>query len=493
LKRFDFPGNQLDLENLVREHLCVILGETPITVVPVPPEQPETHGKGLAAGGTCNSKLLRAETFMDIRETLAIIGPEVFPQGKDRSRIMDPEKLSRLKIGHDNQTPSGGRTLRRFFIAIVSLTLLFAMGYFIILTGLFASAVPVQITTVTPVYPSQTVADFNASGYVVAQRRASVASKGTGRLEYLAVQEGSRVKQGDLLAELENNDLKAEYAQTGGQLAAARADLIRAETERRTAERNFRRYQNLWEQKVVPRIDYETVEDRYAKARAGVESAKANIQSLEAALNRASVIIEYTVIRAPFDGVVLTKNADVGEVVAPFGSSINAKAAVVTMADLSSLMVQADVSESFLPRVHIDQACEIQLDALPDTRFPGKVHTIVPTADRTKGTVMVKVSFDHLDPRILPEMSARVAFLTRPLSAQELLPFLGAHREVIIQRNGSQGLFQIVGDRVQWVAVPAPEFKGDYVVLAGLLKGGEQVVLKPPPTLNTGDKIKIAE
>jgi HlyD family secretion protein len=406
---------------------------------------------------------------------------------------MDPERLSRLKIGHEDQPPSGGRKLQRTLITIAFLVLLFAAGYIVLFTGLFASAVSLQITTATAVYPSQTVADFNASGYVVAQRRASVASKATGRLERLAVQEGSRVRQGDILAELENNDLRAEYAQIGGQLAAARADLIRAETEKRTAERNFRRYQNLWEQRVVPQIDYETVEDRYAKARAGVDSAKATIQSLEAAQNRASVLIEYTVIRAPFDGVVLTKNADIGEVVAPFGSSANAKAAVVTMADLSSLMVQADVSESFLPRVHVDQTCEIQLDALPDTRFPGKVNTIVPTADRTKGTVMVKVSFDHLDPRILPEMSARVAFLTRPLSDQELLPFLGAHREVITQRNGSQGLFQIVGDQVQWLAVPAPEFKGDYVALRGLMKGGEQIALKPPPSLKSGDRIKIAE
>ncbi len=406
---------------------------------------------------------------------------------------MDPEKLSMLKIGHEDQTSGTKRKMRRFFVVVVSLTLLLTAGYLIGFAGFFSSAVPVQITTATLVYPSQTVADFNASGYVVAQRRASVASKGTGRLERLAVQEGSRVKQGDVLAELENNDLKAEYAQVAGQLAAARADLTRAETEKRTAERNFRRYRNLWEQKVVPRAEFETAEDRYGKAVAGIDSAKAAIRALEAASKRASVLIEYTVIRAPFDGVVLTKNADEGEVVAPFGSSVNAKAAVVTMADLSSLMVQADVSESFLPRVHVDQSCEIQLDALPDTRFPGRVYTIVPTADRTKGTVMVKVSFDSLDPRILPEMSARVAFLTRPLSSQESIPFLGAHREVICRRNGTQGFFQIVDNQARWLEVPAPEFKGDYVVLADWLKGKEQIVLRPPQTLKPGNNVKVAE
>jgi RND family efflux transporter MFP subunit len=406
---------------------------------------------------------------------------------------MEPEKLSRLRIAQENPAAIGGHRIKRKLFVLLAVAILSAAGYILSQTGIFVSALPVQITTATLVYPSQTIADFNASGYVVAQRRASVASKGTGRLERLAVQEGSKVRAGDILAELENNDVKAEHAQVAGQLAAVRADLVRAESEKRTSDRNFKRYQNLWEQKVIPLADYEKAEDQVIKARAGVDSVKANILALEAALDRASVLIEYTAIRAPFDGVILTKNADVGEVVAPFGSSINAKAAVVTMADLSSLMVQADVSESFLPRVHVDQACEIQLDALPDSRFPGRVHTIVPTADRAKGTVMVKVAFDQLDPRILPEMSARVAFLTRPLSAQELNPFLGAHRDVLTERNGAKGLFQVADDQAQWIATPAAEFKGDYVVLAGLLKGGEKVVLKPPPSLKTGEKVKIAE
>jgi hypothetical protein len=106
---------------------------------------------------------------------------------------------------------------------------------------------------------------------------------------------------------------------------------------------------------------------------------------------------------------------------------------------------------------------------------------------------MVKVAFDHLDPRILPEMSARVAFLTRPLTIEELTPFLGVHRDVLTERNGTRGLFQVVDEKAQWIATPTAEFKGDYVVLAGLLKAGEKVVLKPPPSLQSGDRIKIAE
>jgi len=406
---------------------------------------------------------------------------------------MEPEKLAKLKIGQERESTRGGKRRRRWLVLILALVILSAGAFLVFRSGFLASTTPVQLTTVGLVFPSQALTDFNASGYVVAQRRASVASKATGRLERLAVQEGSRVSAGDVLAELENADLRAEYAQVAAQLGAARADLIKAETERRTAARNFRRYRNLWEQEVVAQVDYETAEDRHRRAVAAEDAAKAAIQSLEAALLRAEVLLGYTVIRAPFDGVILTKNADVGEVVAPFGSSLNAKAAVVTMADLASLMVQADVSESFLPRVKVGQACEVQLDALPDTRFSGRVNTIVPTADRTKGTVMVKVAFDRLDPRILPEMSAKIAFLTRPLSEAEHQPQLGVHREVITQRQGGQGLFRITGDRAEWIPLPELAFQGDYVLPGEVLKAGEQVVLKPAKALNAGDRVHAAE
>jgi len=155
--------------------------------------------------------------------------------------------------------------------------------------------------------------------------------------------------------------------------------------------------------------------------------------------------------------------------------------------------VEADVSESFLSRVSPGQACEIQLDSLPDARFPGKVSTIVPTADRTRGTVMVKVAFDSLDPRVLPEMSAKVAFLSRPLTGAESRPFLAVHRDALIERNGTRGLFKVEDDRARWIPLPDPLFNGDYVVLEKTLADGEKVVMKPPTNLKPGDKIKAAE
>ena len=190
---------------------------------------------------------------------------------------------------------------------------------------------------------------------------------------------------------------------------------------------------------------------------------------------------------------MLTKDADIGEVVAPFGSATSAKAAVVTMADMSSLMVQADVAESFLHRVRLGEPCEIQLDAVPNTRFPGKVHMIVPTADRTRGTVMVKVVFDKLDERVLPEMSARVAFLSRSLTDQENQPILGVHRDAVASNGSESGLFRVDHNHVAWLPIGDPKFLGEYLILGPPIQNGDKIVLKPASGLKTGDKVEISE
>jgi len=165
----------------------------------------------------------------------------------------------------------------------------------------------------------------------------------------------------------------------------------------------------------------------------------------------------------------------------------------VTMADLTSLMVQTDVAESFLSKVREEQACEIQMDALPEVRFSGRVGTIVPTADRTRGTVLVKVRFDRLDPRVLPEMSARVAFLSRPLTDQESKPFLAVHRDALTEREGMQGIFKMEKGKTQWIPLSSPQYNGDYVLVASPLQAGDQIILKPTSSLAQGDKVKVAE
>lgn len=406
---------------------------------------------------------------------------------------MDSDKISRLKIGGEEKPSAKTAGNRRKLWKVAVLLCAAALVFIAYHRGWLTSAVPVRMTSVGWVYPSQVITDFNASGYVVPQRKAAVASKGTGRIEFLAVREGSVAKEGDTLARLENEDLRAELAQAEAQLSSARSDLLKVQTELDTSEKNFARLRDLYRHKAVAQLEYENAEDRYYKAKASLASATANVKALDATVRRSAALLDYTVIRAPFDGVILTKDADVGEVVAPFGSATNAKAAVVTMADMSSLMVHADVAESFLGRVKPDQPCEIQLDSLPESRFPGKVFTIVPTADRAKGTVLVKVAFDRLDPRILPEMSAKAAFLSRPLRDDEKQPFMAVHKEALAEREKAKGIFKIADDRAQWVPLPSVRILGDYLVLEAPLQPGEQVILKPGSGLKTGDRIKVAD
>jgi RND family efflux transporter MFP subunit len=202
--------------------------------------------------------------------------------------------------------------------------------------------------------------------------------------------------------------------------------------------------------------------------------------------------MEYTRIRAPFDGTVLTKDADVGEVVAPFASSANSRGAVVSMADMGSLQVEADVSESNITRVSVGQPCEITLDAYPDTRYRGTVHKIVPTADRAKATVMTKVAFNRLDERVLPDMSAKVAFLGAELSdsAASAPAKLTVPSTSITERDGKQVVFTIREGRATETPVRTGERLGTQTVVTEGLTQGETVVNRPPAALSGGTKVK---
>jgi RND family efflux transporter MFP subunit len=413
---------------------------------------------------------------------------------------MEPERLKKLKIERKEsisydpaETPVKRRRQWKHLIVILVVVALVLLLSGLYRKGVLTPAVQVQATSVALVYPSQVLTELSASGYVVAQRRASVASKGTGRLVYLGVVEGSRVREGDVIARLDNEDVKAERAQVAAQLNAAKAELGQAEAELTTAERNWERYKYLITERAVSQASYDDAKDRRLKAQAAIIAAKANIKALEASLNRSDVLVEYTLIRAPFDGVILTKNADIGEVVAPFGSAANAKAAVVTMADLTSLMVEADVAEASLPKVKQGQPCEIQLDSLPDERFSGAVDTIIPTADRTRGTVMVKVRFDRLDPRVMPEMSVRVAFLSRPLEEHEDKPLLAVHKDAVIKYKEREGVFRIENDLARWIPLPEGATFGDYLLLSPPFQIGDRIVLKPSGKLAEGIKVKVGE
>ncbi len=359
--------------------------------------------------------------------------------------------------------------------------------------GAFTPSIKVDTVTVSLSYPSQSFTLLNASGYVVAQRKAAVAAKVTGRLVALYVEEGSRVKKDEVIARLEADDVSAARDQAQANLEVARQNLEQAKAELADAKAAFEREKILLPQEFTTRSAYDTAEARYRKAQAALASAGANIKAGAAALRGAAVGLEYTVIRAPFDAVVLTKNADIGDIVTPIGAAANAKAAVVTIADMASLQVEADVSESNLKQIKVGQPCEIQLDAVPDTRFKGVIHMIVPTADRTKATVMVKVRFLTIDNRILPEMSAKVAFLSREVRADEQEPRLAVSRKALKTRDGKAFVFVARGDKAFEAPLSVGAQLGDMVEVRDGIRAGDKVVTNPPDSLKNGSKIKSVQ
>jgi RND family efflux transporter MFP subunit len=402
--------------------------------------------------------------------------------------------LSKLRIDRNwDADPNNGPAGRKYVILFSSAAVVVLAVVFLFLRGSLGSAVEVETFTVAAISPAQADAVLTASGYMVAQRYAAVASKGTGRLEYLGVEEGDQVKAGELIASLEHKDVDAALAQARANLALARARLQQSQAEREEATINYERLKKLIPEQLVPQADFDAAEARYKRAVSAVVAEEAAIQAAEAAVRAAEVAVEYTNIRAPFDGTVLTKNADVGEIVAPFGASSTARAAVVTIADMSSLEVEADVSESNIQRIKPEQPCEIVLDAYPDTRYRGVVGKIVPTADRAKATVLTKIKFVERDDRVLPEMSAKVTFLSKALSQDDVAKAakLVVSPAAIVTRDHQKVVFVIRGESVIETPVEVAAPLGSSLEVLSGLSVGARVVINPPGNMATGMKVKM--
>jgi HlyD family secretion protein len=402
---------------------------------------------------------------------------------------MTEPDLAKLRI--DRGAAPEGKTRRRRYRGWLMLAVVFAAGAGAWWWFGIAAPLTVETATVSTAYPSQSYTLLNATGYVVAQRKAAVASKATGRLEWLGVREGTRVKANDVLARLESRDVTATMQQAAASIQVAEANLEQGQADLNEAERNFNRSRELLAKNFVSQAAHDTAVARLEKARAALSGYRASVAVAQANYRVAQVAVEQTLIRAPFDGVVLTKNANVGDVITPFSSALGSQAAVVTMADMTTLEVEADVSESNLGKVRIAQPCEIQLDALPDARFRGRLVRLVPTVDRTKATVMAKIRFDELDPRILPEMSAKVAFLS-----QEIPEGGGTARTVlqpaaVTQRGGNSVVFVVRDGKAHQVEIRTGTSIGELVEVRSGVKPGDKVVLRPPDKLHDGARVSL--
>lgn len=402
-----------------------------------------------------------------------IIQPALMPPENAMSTAQDSD-LSRLRIDRSGQAPRPRRRKWWLGLSVAGLALAVLLG-----KG-FGGDTAVDTLTVSTAYPYQAVTALNAAGYVVASRKASLSTKATGRLEWLGVVEGSSIKAGEVIARLESRDVRAQLDQMLAGVQSAQAELL-------DARRNLERSRDLAAQKFIAAAALDSAQARFDKARAALAVAEANSRA-------AAVGVDQTEIRAPFDAVVLTKSANVGDNITPFSSAADSKGAVVTIADMATLEVEADVSESSLAKIKVGQPCEIQLDAFPGLRFRGEVSRLVPTVDRAKATVLAKVKLLDRDPRILPEMSAKIAFLDKGMADNERQALLVVHQDALTSRNGQRGVFVMADGLAHWQAVPAERKINDLQVVDGsALKVGDKVVAKPGDGLQDGDRIKQAQ
>jgi RND family efflux transporter MFP subunit len=419
-------------------------------------------------------------------------------------RVTSPPQpdLGKLRINRDAPPPNLRRVVgRNLALGLVALVLVVG-GFLVWRRG---SAVPVQTVVATPISAGGRsggeagTASVTANGYVVARTRASVAAKLPGRIAELRVSEGSHLKKGEIIASLENADYQAQVAQADAALASARADLLDAEAERATATQAEQRLERMQAQDrgSVPEQDVENAQGRTKQAVARVQAAQARIGAAQGSRSFARANLENTVIRAPFSGTVLRKEAEIGEVVAPSVGGGLTRGAVVTMADLTTLEVEGDVNEAYIARVRNGQPAKITLDAYPDTSFRGRVRQVVPTADRQRATVQVKVSIVDRDPRILPEMGARVDFLDTARVASGAAT-AGAPRfrlpaAAVRELNGATVVWLIRGGRLESRAVEAGPVSGGFREISSGLAGGELLLTGGVDEPRAGMRVKVAQ
>ena len=389
--------------------------------------------------------------------------------------------LSALRINRSkDQNPDGPKPRSGFKVVILPsvAVLVIALAY-IIFTRAIEPSIDIQLATASLTSPSQASAVLTASGYAVAQRKAAVASKASGRLVYLGVVEGDQVKKGEVLARIEDTDVKASLDQATANLKLNEADL-------KDAERWLSRQKKLLDSGVSMQSDYDAAEARYQRVLASIDVAKAAVVGAEVAL-------ENTLIRAPFDGTVLTKDADVGEMVVPMAASVGSHAAVVTIADMSSLQVEADVSESNIERIVTNQPCEITLDAYPAVRYQGYVAKIVPTADRAKATVTVKVGFKSYDSKVLPEMSAKVLFLTKTtdISPSSVKSVLTIPLSSVVTRGGKKVVYTVHDNMAVEAPVVVGRGFGAYQEIVEGLSAGDKVIAGVGDNITNGTHVRV--
>ena len=399
------------------------------------------------------------------------------------------DDLASLRI---DQTARAGRTRRGVWIAVLIGLIVIALAGWAWSTRV--DAVDVKTTAVKAESGGAAAgAVLNASGYVTARRRATVSSKVTGKVLEVFVEEGRAVRKGQVLARLDDSQVRASLSVGEAQLETARRGAAEDEARLREAELTLGRREQLVKEQVISKSELDTARAEVESLRARIAVANQQIRVAESIVSQRRTDLVDMEVRAPFDGVAITKDAQPGEMISPVSAGGGfTRTGVATIVDMSSLEIEVDVNESYINRVHAGMPVEAVLDAYPDWRIPAHVIATIPAADRQKATVKVRIGFEQLDPRILPDMGVKVSFLNeRPAAEAAARPRLTVPKTAIRSADGKSIVFVMHDDRVERRAVSVGSTIGDSTEVLSGVSAGERVVVDGPQTLKDGDKVKV--
>jgi len=336
---------------------------------------------------------------------------------------------------------------------------------------------------------------LNASGYVVARRQATVSSKVTGKVAEVLIEEGMVVKQGQLLAQLDDTTTRPVYDLAQRQLESAQRKLEEVQVRLAEAQRTLKRNEGLLKDKLVSESQVDTAQSEVAATQARLDSLKSDVRVAEGQLRVRGQDLEDLRVLAPFDGVVVSKDAQPGEMVSPISAGGGfTRTGIATIVDMDSREIEVDVNESFINRVKAAQQTEALLDAYPDWNIPSHVINIVPTADRQKATVRVRIGFDELDPRILPDMGVKVSFLEdskTPAATASARPAVRVPSGAVVKDGDTSYVWRVQSGQVERVAVRTGGERDGQVELLSGINPGEVVVAAPVEGLKEGARVKV--
>jgi RND family efflux transporter MFP subunit len=399
----------------------------------------------------------------------------------------DAPNLDSLRI-HRRDEPENKSRLGLIVLLVLALLALGGAAWF------FTRPRPVEVKTVLAREAGGPHADrtvLNASGYVTARRAATVSSKVTGKVIEVLVEEGMKVQEGQILARLDDTNVKASLRLAEAQLDSAKKASAETKVRIKEAEQELKRVADLITHKIATQADFDHAEAAALSLKARLEQQGADTTVAERQLAAWQQQLDDTIIRAPFSGIVTSKNAQPGEMISPISAGGGfTRTGICTIVDMASLEIEIDVNESYINRVDPGQAVQATLDAYPDWKIPCKVIAIVPTADRQKSTVKVRVGFDKLDPRILPEMSVKVAFHETTGSAPAPGKNVTIPKSAVQQDNGRDVILVVQNGRAERRAISVTTRRDAEVDVNAGVSAGEKVIANWPPGLSDGAVVR---